>query len=135
MTWNNVLLVTTLNTQNVTFTNKSSLSPECVTSILLTPSSQTANVIISRSGIYQWHKSYQCLDQSNLSQSHYVCLETTPTLLGSRPSHMDPQDPPPLQPIPLSYSYVLIAGHASVKISSRDLSVIPRETTVEIRDT
>jgi hypothetical protein len=41
----------------------------------------------------------------------------------------------PLQKIPLSRWYVLIAGHASLKISSRNLSVIPRETTVGIRDT
>ena len=73
------LWVATRNTESTALTNRISLALRLVTSIPLAPSSQRANVIISRLRIYQWHKSYQCLDQSNLSQCHYVCLETTPS--------------------------------------------------------
>lgn len=69
------------------------------------------------------------------SPIHYVCLETTPSFLGSRPFLMDPQHPTPhLKKFPPSCCYVLIVGHASLKISSRDLSVIPQETSVGIRN-
>ena len=97
--WTAGLWVATFNTKSVASTNKSILALRLVTSIPLAPSSQTANVIISRLRIYQWHKSYQCLDQSNLSQSHYVCLETTPSFPRfATISHGPTASPPPKDP-------------------------------------